>query len=1100
MDTDEHNLRIHIRQLLLNYAVTHFTADYIQLTEQAVTDLWCQYLTEIPTADPGSILLPKDPFDTLTRIHDLGSVEAFQEKFQSTPNAIQYIKKLIKPRTGKPKSERVSFHESSFESHIPVCRPMSPILTTRAIRETPKPGSNKFLDSLSLSHREFLSSQAIKNVPIEPILDPPVKQDEILNTNWRLLPQEQDAVRSLLRSVFAPRPKGYKNRHLDPCARPDSPPVPSRVPEPPFIPIFPRRHRAGNGIREHDTGLTDIISLPAVILPPAKVEELEPDLYKQNMVIVNGWHAYKSSPSPTPTPPSSQEDQIDELFMLSPDTTPPPIRPSKMEVAQIPRTKRIGAPRKKPVPIGHGTNFGSFLAPLVQKAPAPEPLSRLSPEPATSILGQPDSACEPDVVLDDLDADLDQLYGHQRQDPRDLILREKVDEKQQLLMEVPVLPPPNDHPLNGSILPSHLRELVVPLKDKGQANVKNPTHRFLKKAKGIPSLNVELSWVPIAAKTRIPTNCEIMKVTDLFDADALSSSDLPMQNAAFLERVPAALSTPEPRPQETWIRRFAKIFPVIPEDIDSEITRCEIILSRKERRRAAGLTDEVEDDMGDSDDSMDTEEPESRCAKRPKLLTQDEYLDDSGVAFDTLDLDHGSPTSPSFYGDPEPDVDKENLVPWNGGRDDDFAPPEHNEQFDPEDIPRSPFPSNFQANYYDPGMASGYEHRDFEALSFDSLATVSAQPTQLPAHDIPSDETYAGMFDPYPDAIINDSAIAKPSSATASAPDIATRSLGIFEFAKLRAKKVSVPILDNPTSSWGETNVRLEEPSYSVPENVYDRDTLRLPSTWNPPQSLHRYMVSMELVQKQSLIRSLRSRTCSIDLVERDSLGGVDIILDPHTAVIYTNLLVLPSECTPLASRIGQQSWLYSRLLIIFDAYPSSRSYQSKAKSNTASELFAYSPPVLKALGKLRRNLGIAEGCGTKRRACAVQYAFADTVEEAAMFTRYLGDFAEDNDESRGIVWGDRTWLEDDVPEGEQDLAAADGMNRFASFLILCQIDLSEFLDLSQEARVEKFGVFIGMERIMLLNQVIERRLQAMQPSDSEMVDPSVLSVATQQY
>lgn len=35
----EYTLRIHIRQLLLNYAVSHLTADYIQLTEQAVTDV-----------------------------------------------------------------------------------------------------------------------------------------------------------------------------------------------------------------------------------------------------------------------------------------------------------------------------------------------------------------------------------------------------------------------------------------------------------------------------------------------------------------------------------------------------------------------------------------------------------------------------------------------------------------------------------------------------------------------------------------------------------------------------------------------------------------------------------------------------------------------------------------------------------------------------------------------------------------------------------------------------------------------------------------------------------------------------------------------------
>jgi hypothetical protein len=128
------------------------------------------------------------------------------------------------------------------------------------------------------------------------------------------------------------------------------------------------------------------------------------------------------------------------------------------------------------------------------------------------MLGQ---ASGPPIALDredlDLEDDIGQLYDHQRQDPRALILREKVDEKRQLLMEgmsislivflvahsvvVPVLPPPNEHPLNSVFLPLCLLDFVAPLKVKGQGNAKNPLHKFLKKAKGIPSLNLELSWV-----------------------------------------------------------------------------------------------------------------------------------------------------------------------------------------------------------------------------------------------------------------------------------------------------------------------------------------------------------------------------------------------------------------------------------------------------------------------------------------------------------------------------------------------------------------------------------------------------------------------------
>ncbi|KAJ7771638.1 hypothetical protein B0H16DRAFT_1514188 [Mycena metata] len=1092
----EHSLLVHIRHLLLNYAVTHITTDYIQLTNRAVVDLWNQYFVEIPTADPHSLTLPTDPFETLTRLHALGSCEPFQEKFQSTPGAIQYIKKLIKPQPGKPKSERVAFEESQFESYVPICPPFCPVLTTRAMRETPKPkaGPTKFRASLPPSHSEFVSSQGIRPVDVEPISEPSVKQDDVLCTNWRLRPEEQDAVRSFLRPILGRCPKEYRNPYLlEPSLRPDTPPRPSRVPEPAFIPIFPRRRRARSGIREGDpppSGLKGIASLPTVILPQVKVEELEPELHRRNMVVVDGWHTLKSSPSPTPSPSSSQE--TDQL-LPSPDTTPPPPRPAKMEVVQIPRVRRIGGARKKPPPIGPGENLGTFLVPLLPKPPAANPPLRLSPEPTASMLGQADSACESmmDVDLPDLDVEVGGLYGNHRKDPGDLILKEKLDEKRQLLMEVPVLPPPNEHPPNALFLPSFLGDFVAPLKAKGQIITKNLAHQFLKKAKGIPSLNVELSWVPIAAKTRIPTHSEIIKVTSLLDMD----SGLPDQIAALLQGVPATISASElPAYSDSWSRRYRNIYPET-EELDPELARCEIILSRKERRRMAGLPDEVQDDAEDSDNAMDTEEPlmgEDRSAKRPRL-SQDPYLNDSGIAFDAPDYHDG----PVFYDDTEiylNDGDKENLPPYDPGYDDSA---DCHEEFDPQH-PATVIPVH-SASQDSLDMGFAYEPREFVALSFEeSLAGPSAQPTQTrPSPDEPpSDETYAGMFEPHPNAVINDYTIHRPPSPPPPAPEIATRSLGIAEFAKLRAKKVTIPNPESPTSAQTDANTNsthFKEPSHTIPDHIYDRNTLRLPTTWTPPDTLHRYMVSMELVQKQGLLRSLRSRSCSIDLVERDSLGGVDIILDPHTAIIYTNLLVLPSACADLALLIVKQSWLYARLLVVFEAYPASHSYQAKANCNTASELFAYSPPVLKALGKLRRDVGIAEGYGKKCPACVVQYAFADTVNEAALFTRYFGDFAEANDDSRGVIWGDRTWLDDDVPEGEQDLAAADGMNRFAAFLILCQIDLGEFLELTPEARVEKFSAFVGVERMDLLNQVIEQRLQAMQPSDSEM-DTSVVT------
>lgn len=79
-------------------------------------------------------------------------------------------------------------------------------------------------------------------------------------------------------------------------------------------------------------------------------------------------------------------------------------------------------------------------------------------------------------------------------------------------------------------------------------------------------------------------------------------------------------------------------------------------------------------------------------------------------------------------------------------------------------------------------------------------------------------------------------------------------------------------------------------------------------------------------------------------------------------------------------------------------------------------------------------------------------------------------------------------------------------MNRFAAYLILCQIPLTEFLDMSSEARLLQFGSHVGNDRMVSihpppmavilfahtpsqgsLNAVIERRFQEMMSSDFSM-------------
>ncbi|KAJ3755300.1 hypothetical protein EV360DRAFT_27504, partial [Lentinula raphanica] len=227
------------------------------------------------------------------------------------------------------------------------------------------------------------------------------------------------------------------------------------------------------------------------------------------------------------------------------------------------------------------------------------------------------------------------------------------------------------------------------------------------------------------------------------------------------------------------------------------------------------------------------------------------------------------------------------------------------------------------------------------------------------------------------------------------------------------------------------------------PESIFDKNTLRLPDLGDRtlPTTAHWYMASMNLLQKQALVRSLRSGACGIGLVERDTLVAVDLIIDPHTAVIFTNLLALPSQLDSAT--------------------------KATSSASASSSLNAYSPPVIKAVRKFRRDMSLKEACGDKREGCRVLNAFADTVQDAAMIARMFGDEAEKRSGTEVGLWGDRAWLDDEGGEDEDNLAAADGMNHFSACVILCQISLDDLLEMDPEERVARFALHVGHDRMV---------------------------------
>jgi hypothetical protein len=467
-----------------------------------------------------------------------------------------------------------------------------------------------------------------------------------------------------------------------------------------------------------------------------------------------------------------------------------------------------------------------------------------------------------------------------------------------------------------------------------------------------------------------------------------------------------------------------------------------VLLNRAERRRLAGLPESLaESDDGADGELMDVEDVPPP-PKRPKLLAttlEDCDINDSGIAFtsahDSLGCEPvhrvGSLVSAEYD-----DEDKENIPPGNDHDLDDFRSTlvayrsqEPEPLVDPfagldgmtmDDFPdlyrgevastRHPCDDQDDPMFSTSSFLADPDEREEDAfvpLSFDSRPSQfwpAVEKTSTPA----ATSQRGGK--------LADSATELQDLRSSPACNLTLAKPSLADFLTLRGKAVSKP--RSPFSMSPEQAEKIyvadgPPPSLeqqSIPEAFLSKNALHLPSEWGFPRTSHCYLVSLELIQKQMLVRSLRSPRILVTLAERDSLGGVDLILDPHTAVIFASLLRLPSECQALCSRTSAQSWRFSHLLLLLEAYPEQHSHKAQPKDGLAPS--AFTPPILKAVQKLRRDLSVAEACGSLCGSTRVHFAFARSVDEAAVFVRMLGDMAESEDQTQGALWGERAWLD----------------------------------------------------------------------------------------
>ncbi|KZT30993.1 hypothetical protein NEOLEDRAFT_1238155 [Neolentinus lepideus HHB14362 ss-1] len=1171
----ELKFRQHIRNLLLDYSLTHLTTNYVTFTQDAVAELLSGCLAPVPLIEPSTLVLPPEPFELLSQRLKLKELVPYEEKWNVASAAVaSHILSIFAVKKNvKPPSITCWSTDDGYDHSTSIYRSMSPILTRRAMRQTPKPGQLT-ADELKLpeTNANMLKKFSFQPIDNEPIEETPVNTEEVLQLKPTVDTEMCTSIKKLLQTIpticgVRATGKEYINPGADEFLRTSSPP-PALHLEEEFVPLFPRsRHpKAGPSSKDDQKttslGLGSMVDLPAMIPRVEVIEEEERDLFKQHMKVIDGWNAYVHSPSSSLGTPSLDDNtsEVDELFMPSPEKETPTqkLMSARMDEVEMPRSKKPGDPKIKAKPLGDGESLHSFISPLFTTfAPIPNTEPRIVTTPKSqpssprttitaSMLGQPphsivdqDSATatgnrrlpESDdaaAASDDFDQVIGKLYKDvNRLGPEDVIMRVKLDEKECHLIDVPRLPSPTVHEPHD-FMPTNLRLLLgpqAPEKSNAAEGKGDMVTAFLKKVKGIKSLNLELSWRPFNFGPSIPTHEELAGVATNIGDSALTMLDHASGDAAIVqEKLSLALQSDDgagTQDNRSWMTMARGSPPAALIADFGDVFQS--IMTRMDRRNAERLrrgedliviggqvSPEGEDDEDRASNSEQQEVEEARrSAKKPRLdppvetLSKADDTGNPGMVFDDRIW-----TDDSGVGFMEQDDDFEEIGYSNyqdylkaecTGRDhsDNFTAEgyqlydisRHHELV--EDVPAAPV-----SNTTKPGVPTRPCLEYSSETRFDDGSVTSALHGQTPATNFADDPALRDME---PEGAFRFN-IPKSGSDLASSTtlrengtecssfsvrDGPSAQQSLAEFMRLRSKQVSTTGLEHQKSSpKHQVEVTHAEDAalipVCVPGELVDHTTLAMPVNWSRPSSVHRYMASLDLIQKRGLVRYLQSDFCAIDLVERDTLGDADIIVDPDTCIIFVSLPALPAQCEGTVQKLNTLSWRYRNVLIIFEAFPAVRAYGTATRTNAPSfELNVFSAPVVKAVGKLRRDLGIAEAC-QKRRACsAVHSAFALSVEEAAIFARLFGNMADAADTSQGAIWGDRTWLDVDA-EGEYYLAASEGMNPFCAALVLSQVTLDDFLEAEPEQRMQ-FAPWIGEERITQFNQEIALRLQAME-------------------
>ncbi|KAG9074504.1 hypothetical protein FS749_013935, partial [Ceratobasidium sp. UAMH 11750] len=513
---------------------------HVWYTETGVAEIFSSSLNEISQHAPTDVSFPVDPLDKLLGAHEL---EPHDEQFllcaEERDGARKIIAENLAAFRGKGVASRATAAMKAEDPNILETprRPLSPILTARARRQTPKilhRSKAQILGMLPTEMSESADKARIHLVPVEEIVDEHIQEEPFLDVRHTISAEEAEEFRNLVTRVTAGKTRRPPSGFMD-FLRSESPPPPACFPGRMSPPLFPRARTTSIAADRHELVLENLTeTVNAAGVGQVEVEEgfgLD-EIAQANMKMLCGDFDILPPSSPPPlshqhtdfsssdvaqpsSPPQTPRIHLSErAFLVSSSPSVHGIKLAKLDEILFPSDQQRGR-RIKPKNTPKLSDLAADLHHPISVRPETDvfpPIATIlvpaSPSISNdSIAGQPDEEGEIDELADDnstlpsrrasravsrrtsgktINAEVDELADDDTLvaavverltrgvgvDPFEYVMKEKLDEKETLLLDVPELPPPNVSATPIQPAPASLSDFVDPPKDgKGEANV-----------------------------------------------------------------------------------------------------------------------------------------------------------------------------------------------------------------------------------------------------------------------------------------------------------------------------------------------------------------------------------------------------------------------------------------------------------------------------------------------------------------------------------------------------------------------------------------------------------------------------------------------------